>query len=242
MNEQNEEKPQRLQLRTKIDTIFLQSCFSLSLKSTVACLLSASNSQILVQQQQQQQQRATATATAATTTATQQQQQQLGKPHGTGGRLTNKQTTNNTTNNSNNSATTTTYNNDNNVQQRNNNNVQQQQRATTTTIMSSSSVWFQLYYKEENEPTGQPVEIEPIPRNINALKAVVLPKLDPTELAEVFVYPPDTERPFSQDKAIDPGDDVPTGTTSKNPLIVVAPPQQHTNGEKHFWIFSFVYC
>jgi hypothetical protein len=67
---------------------------------------------------------------------------------------------------------------------------------------------------------------EPIPRNINALKAVVLPKLDPTELAEVFVHPPETKPPFSQDKAIDPGDNVLTDTTSKNPLIVVAPAQQ----------------
>jgi hypothetical protein len=48
--------------------------------------------------------------------------------------------------------------------------------------------------------------------------------------AKLVVYPPETTPPLSQDKAIDPGDHVPAGTTStsKNPLIVVAPAQVHT--------------
>ena len=92
--------------------------------------------------------------------------------------------------------------------------------------MSSSSVWVQLYYKGEETNDLDPVEIFPIPRNIGALKAAVLPELGPALLGKVKVYAPDTAQPFSQDKAIDPGDDVPPGTTSKNPLIVVAPQQQ----------------
>ena len=49
--------------------------------------------------------------------------------------------------------------------------------------------------------------------------------------------------PFSQDKAIDPGDAVPGGTTSKNPLIVVAPDpqQQPANSKKNFRFGSFVH-
>jgi hypothetical protein len=98
--------------------------------------------------------------------------------------------------------------------------------------MSSSSVWVQLYYKGEETNDRDPVEIIPIPRNIGALKAAVLPELGPALLGEVKVYVPDIERPFSeqtlsQDKAIDPGERVRPGTTSKKPLIVLAPAQKH---------------
>ncbi|KAG7340289.1 HNH endonuclease [Nitzschia inconspicua] len=101
--------------------------------------------------------------------------------------------------------------------------------------MSSSSVWVQIYYKGKYEQKGQPVEIEPIPKNVGALKAIVLPKLDPTELAEIFVYPPDTEPPFSDQTAIR-GDKIveelidefgnknpPLSIGYDHPLIVVAP-------------------
>jgi len=101
--------------------------------------------------------------------------------------------------------------------------------------MSSSSVWVQLYYKGEDEPKGQPVKIKPAPEDIADLKAVVLPKLDPTELAEIFVYPPDTEPPFSEqtfirgDKILkelieDLGNKNPRVSIGyDHPLIVVAP-------------------
>ena len=106
--------------------------------------------------------------------------------------------------------------------------------------MSSSSVWVQLYYKYEGkvEPEGRPVEIEPIPKNINALvkatKKELSPGIDHASPALVFVYKPDTTHPFSEDRAIDAGDPVPTDSTSKNPLIVVAPapPQKPANGKK----------
>ena len=60
--------------------------------------------------------------------------------------------------------------------------------------MSSSSVWVQLYYKGKDEPKGRPTsvkkpkDVEESEWNVDALAAVVLPKLDPIELAEVFVY------------------------------------------------------
>ena len=108
-----------------------------------------------------------------------------------------------------------------------------------------SSVWVQLYYEGKDEPKGRPTSVkkptEEIKWNIDALikatKTELKPKIDYTPVDEIFIYPPDTEPPFLQEKAIDPGDDVPPGTTSKNPLIVVAPtphptpqqPQQHIN-------------
>ena len=103
--------------------------------------------------------------------------------------------------------------------------------------MSSSSVWVQLYYKGKDEPKGQPVEIEPIPKNIGALikaaKAMLKKELDHAGLSEIYVFSPDTKPPFSQDKAFDPGDDVPTSTTSKKPLIVVAPAPDPTPQQPH---------
>ena len=118
-----------------------------------------------------------------------------------------------------------------------------------TNKTTTPSVWVQLYYEGKDEPVGNPIFIKTasldppviaaLAKEVKQERAVALGHCDAADLA---VYPHGTEPPFLQDKAIDPGDDVPPGTTSKNPLIVVAPPQQHTNGEKHFWIFSFVYC
>ena len=98
--------------------------------------------------------------------------------------------------------------------------------------MSSSSVWVQLYYEGKDEPAKvgnctyvireslDPPFIAALAEAIKDKMAIALSHCD---AAMLVAYPPDTERPFSQDKAIDPGDDVPTGTTSKNPLIVMAP-------------------
>ena len=69
---------------------------------------------------------------------------------------------------------------------------------------NTNTVWVQLYYKgeETNDNDRDPVEIIPIPRNIGALKAAVLPELGPALLGEVKVYAPDTERPFSEQTSI----------------------------------------
>ena len=89
--------------------------------------------------------------------------------------------------------------------------------------MSSSSVWVQLYYKGDSQPNGQPVNIKPLPEHVSGLKAAALPKLDPSELAEVFVYPPGTTPPFSQVDALNAWDTVPLNSSGPQPLIVVAP-------------------
>lgn len=89
-----------------------------------------------------------------------------------------------------------------------------------------SSVWVQLYIKGENKPKGQPVEIEPLPRNINALKELVKvkvkPEIDHASLVKIDVYA--TIEDLNNATGIDPGRVVPTGTNSKEPLIVTAPP------------------
>jgi hypothetical protein len=101
---------------------------------------------------------------------------------------------------------------------------------------SSDSVWVQLYYKGEETNDRDPVKIIPIPRNIGALKAAVLPELGPALLGEVKVYAPDTPRPFSEQTSIR-GDKILKELIDElgnkdpqvficydHPLIVVAPP------------------
>ena len=116
--------------------------------------------------------------------------------------------------------------------------------ATTTTIMSSSSVWVQLYYKGKDEPEGQRVEIEPIPKSVSALvkvtKSELSPDIDHIPPSRIFVYPPGTKPPFSQDKALRSWDQVPStssGPSGPNPLIVVAPLPKQANGKKCLDVF-----
>ena len=142
------------------------------------------------------------------------------------------------------------------VVRKNNNN--SSNSATTTTIMSSSSVWVQLYYEGKNEPKGRPVEIEPIPRNINALAEevkVTRPNaLSHCDAADLSVYPPDTKPPFSQANSIRPGKKLEEviqelkkntpPTSDDHPFIVAAPapPQKPANGKKSSRFGSFVCC
>ena len=68
--------------------------------------------------------------------------------------------------------------------------------------MSSSSVWVQLYYKGNNEPTGQPFKIKPAPEDIADLAETVKDKmaeeLTHCSAAKLVVYSPDTKPPFSE--------------------------------------------
>ncbi|CAB9516452.1 expressed unknown protein [Seminavis robusta] len=95
--------------------------------------------------------------------------------------------------------------------------------------MSTPSVWVQLYYDGKGEE-GYPIKIRPIPEDVADLaKEVKVERpnaLSHCDAADLSVYSPGTKPPFSQDNAVDPGDDVPPSTTSKNPLIVVAPQPQ----------------
>jgi len=94
--------------------------------------------------------------------------------------------------------------------------------------MSSSSVWVQLCHKGEETNDRDPVEIIPTPRNIGALKAVVLPELGLWSLSEAKVHFPGTT---PGDKALNSWDQTPSNSLGPHPLIVVAPgAQQPANG------------
>ena len=116
--------------------------------------------------------------------------------------------------------------------------------------MSSSFVWVQLYYKGKAESEGRPTsvkkptDLKESDWNIDALAEAVKDKrqvaLNHCDAADLAVYLADAMPPFSQAKAIDPGDDVPTSTTSRNPLIVLAPNPKQANGKKCFKFGSFM--
>ena len=119
----------------------------------------------------------------------------------------------------------------------------------------SSSVWVQLYYKGKDEPEGQPIKITPSPEDVADLKAVVLPRLNPLELAKIFVFSPGTTPPFPEANSIRPGKklvdlieelkNTAPPTSDDHPLIVVAPapPQKpQADGKKIFRFGSFFCC
>ncbi|CAB9507418.1 expressed unknown protein [Seminavis robusta] len=129
-----------------------------------------------------------------------------------------------------------------------------------------SSVWVQLYIGDDE--SGGAFKIKHIPDDISDLKEkvyernkailghcvdaqlvvyshgtkppfsndnavdpgddVLVPKLDSVPVDEISIYHTGTTS-SSQGKAIDPGDPVPTGTKSNNPLIVVAPAPKQTD-------------
>ena len=113
--------------------------------------------------------------------------------------------------------------------------------------MSSSSVWVQLYYEGKDDPEGNPVEIEPIPKNIGALakevkKEELKKELDHAGLTEIDIYPPkssDDENKYKSGKKLEEViaelEKKRTPPTSDNcPLIVVAPDPKQADGKKCF--------
>ena len=94
----------------------------------------------------------------------------------------------------------------------------------------------ELYREEKDKPEGQPTPIEPsevkcggvIAGLAEAAKDKVAIALSHCDAAKLVV------NPQRSNPSIDPGDDAPTGATSKNPLIVVAPAPRQTDGEKSF--------
>ncbi|KAG7342462.1 hypothetical protein IV203_007555 [Nitzschia inconspicua] len=112
--------------------------------------------------------------------------------------------------------------------------------------MTSSSVWVQIYYQLRKK--GSPEQIyksdlrEGRDWNVFSLRVLVKDKLkeelEHTGLTEIFVYPPDTEPPFSQDKALNSWDPIPPNSSGPQPLIVVAPdpPQQQPANEIAFLV------
>ena len=91
-------------------------------------------------------------------------------------------------------------------------------------------VWLQLYYEGDEKPIGRAFKIRPLPEDVNDLAEEVHAKFDLAlthcSAGQLFVYAPGTAVPLAEGtEALDPGDPVRTGTTSKTPLIVIAPPQ-----------------
>jgi hypothetical protein len=111
-----------------------------------------------------------------------------------------------------------------------------QQPLKDSVCITMSSVWVQLYYKGEEKPVGEadPIEIDPIPKNVHALKMKVKDnysnKLKHTDAGELKVYASGTTVPECTE-SLDPGDQVPAGTTSRTPLIVIAPKPEQQNGK-----------
>jgi hypothetical protein len=110
--------------------------------------------------------------------------------------------------------------------------------------VAPAGIWVQLLVGEEKQ--GQSFLIEPIPEDVDALKNAVteectllLHHCDPVMLN---VFAPGAD-PKTED-TLDLGDPVPGNTSSKSPLIVVAPKQQQQHGELHCWsrILVFKYC
>jgi hypothetical protein len=106
--------------------------------------------------------------------------------------------------------------------------------ATTAPTMATTPVWVLLYYELEErvemmQDNAIDIGLAEIRNgNISGLARRLKENdmkndLSHCDRGRIRVYPPGTKPPFSQDKVIDPGDPVPTGTTSRNPLIVVAP-------------------
>ena len=94
--------------------------------------------------------------------------------------------------------------------------------------MSSSSVWVQLYIKGENEPKGQPVEIEPIPKNIGALikatKTTLQPCIDYAPVNQILIYAAGTDvADLTNTTALKAWAEIPSNSSGPEPLIVVAP-------------------
>jgi len=86
----------------------------------------------------------------------------------------------------------------------------------------------------------KPKDVEESEWNVDALAEEVKKKravaLNHCDAAMLVVYPPGTEPPFSQDKALKAWDPIPSNSSGPQPLIVVAP-QQQEDGEKHFSFF-----
>jgi hypothetical protein len=97
---------------------------------------------------------------------------------------------------------------------------------TTDRPLNSSYTWVQLY--RDDQAVGLPTVItDPVAcvsiltKLVKAERAVALQHCDG---ADLVVYPPGTPLDgLNDDHRLDPGEAVPGGTTSKKPLIVMAP-------------------
>jgi hypothetical protein len=94
----------------------------------------------------------------------------------------------------------------------------------------TTSVWFQLYIGQDKSGSPDLVVLSESESLIVHLRKAVKeewPELNETAAARLKVYPAGTSVPVSEGtEPIDPGDNVPRNTSSRNPLIVIAPPRE----------------
>jgi hypothetical protein len=104
-----------------------------------------------------------------------------------------------------------------------------------------AGVWVLVFYEGEKDAIGEVSEIKPIldDDNVNDLKKRVIKEFD-HELhrissSRIRVYASGTTVPIPENTSslmpLDPGDQVPAGTTSRTPLIVIAPKPEQQNGK-----------
>ena len=92
----------------------------------------------------------------------------------------------------------------------------------------TTSVWVKLYIGEDAENHTPVFGIHDFDGVNDQLKEKIKEKnsnvLKAVDAAQLNVYAPGTSYPIKEGQSIlDPGDNVPTDTTSREPLIVVAP-------------------
>ena len=112
-----------------------------------------------------------------------------------------------------------------------------------------SSVWVKLYLGQDDDQHPRVFGIYDFSGNVDQLKEKVKektkPELDYIAAHGLDVYPQGTDVSNLVDVGeIDPGDPVPEGTESKNPLIVVAPHQEQpgkANLEQQILLEGMVY-
>jgi hypothetical protein len=103
----------------------------------------------------------------------------------------------------------------------------------------TEEVWVQLYIGKDKSgrevKSGDVFDIDHVPNNISALKKAVHQakgkSLGHCDTADLVVYKAGTESPPKEEDELDPGEAVPTATTSKNPLRVVAPANLNQQGK-----------
>jgi hypothetical protein len=95
----------------------------------------------------------------------------------------------------------------------------------------TEEVWVQLYIGKDKSGRVFPIEIASLSKDrINDLANAVYEAnnnvLGHCNAAQLVVYKAGTELPPKEEDPLDPGEAVPTDTTSKNPLRVLAPVNQ----------------
>ena len=108
-------------------------------------------------------------------------------------------------------------------------------------LMSSPHVWVQLYYEEQKQalPHGVPIKVKAMPDDVADLTELLTKEkakkaLEHCDALNLKVYTPDTEPPFSEDKALKAWDAIPSNSSGPQPLIVVAPDPKQADGMKSY--------